>query len=67
MIAGDSPFGANQAATDMEQAQQMATSLDNLSNASTQKNTTIKSLIATNAALTKTVQYIQQCLPAPQC
>ena len=55
MIAGDSPFGANQAATDMEQAQQMATSLDNLSNASTQKNTTIKSLIATNAALTKTV------------
>ena len=37
MTAGDSPFGANQAATEMEQAQQMVTSLDNLANASIQK------------------------------
>jgi hypothetical protein len=62
MTAGDSLFGANQVITEMEQAQQMATSLDNLANASIQKNTTIESLVITNAALTKTVQDIQQTL-----
>jgi hypothetical protein len=62
MTAVDSPFGANQAATEMKQAQQMATSLDNLANASIQKKTTIKSLIATNAALSNAVQDIQQTL-----
>ena len=41
MTTGDTIFGANQAA-EMEQAQQMATSLDNLANVFIQKNTTIK-------------------------
>ena len=61
MTTGDSTFGANQAA-EMEQAQQMATSLDNLANASIQKNTTIENLVATNAALTKSIQDIQRML-----
>jgi hypothetical protein len=46
----------------MEKAKQMMTSLDNLANASIQKKSTIKSLVATNAALTKAVQDIQQML-----
>jgi hypothetical protein len=48
----------------MEQAQQMATSLDNLANASIQKNTTIENLVATNAALTRSIQDIQRTLAA---
>jgi hypothetical protein len=62
MTAGDFPFGTNQAASEMEQAQQMATSLDNLGNASIQKKSAIKSLVATNAALANAVQDIQQTL-----
>jgi hypothetical protein len=62
MTIGESPFGANQATTELEQAQQMATSLDNLANASIQKTTTIESLITTNAALTKAIQEIQKTL-----
>jgi hypothetical protein len=61
MTTGDTTFGANQAA-EIEQAQQMATSLDNLANASIQKNTTIENLVATNAALTKSIQDIQRTL-----
>jgi len=61
MTTGNSTFGANQAA-EMEQAQQMATSLDNLANASIQKNTTIENLVATNAALTRSIQDIQRTL-----
>ena len=58
---GNTTFGANQAA-EIEQAQQMATSLDNLANASIQKNTTIDNLVTTNAALTRSIQDIQRTL-----
>ena len=58
MTTGDTTFGANQAA-EIEQAQQMATSLDNLANASIQKNATIDNLVATNAAFSKAIQDIQ--------
>jgi hypothetical protein len=61
MMAGDTAFGANQA-TKLEQAQQMASSLDNLANATIQKNTTIttiKNLVATNAMLAKAIADIQ--------
>jgi hypothetical protein len=61
MTTGDTTFGANQAA-EIEQAQQMAASLDNLANASIQKNTTIENLVATNAALTRSIQDIQRTL-----
>jgi hypothetical protein len=61
MTTGETTFGANQA-VEMEQAQQMATSLDNLANASIQKNATIDNLIATNAALSKAIQDIQRTL-----
>ena len=61
MTTGDMTFGANQAA-EIEQAQQMATLLDNLANASIQKNTTIENLVATNAALTRSIQDIQRML-----
>jgi hypothetical protein len=61
MTTGDTTFGANQAA-EIEQAQQMATSLDNLANASIQKNATIDNLVATNAALSKAIQDIQRTL-----
>jgi hypothetical protein len=61
MTTGDTTFGANQA-TEMEQAQQMATSLENLANASIQKNSTIDNLVATNAAFTKAIQDIQRTL-----
>ena len=40
----------------------MATSLDNLANASIQKNATIDNLVATNAAFTKAIQDIQRTL-----
>ena len=46
----------------MEQAQQMATSLDSLANASIQKNCTIERHVATNVALTMALQGIQQTL-----
>ena len=46
----------------MKQAQPMATLLNNLANASIQKNSTIESLVATNAALSQAVQNIQQTL-----
>jgi hypothetical protein len=40
MTTGETTFGANQA-VEIEQTQQMATSLDNLATASIQKNATI--------------------------
>jgi hypothetical protein len=58
MTTGETTFGANQAA-EIEQTQQMATSLDNLANASIQKNVTIDNLVATNAALSKAIQDIK--------
>jgi hypothetical protein len=58
MMAGDTAFGANQAA-ELKQAQQMASSLNNLVNATIQKNTTIKNLVAINATLTKDIANIQ--------
>ena len=54
MTTDDTTFGANQAA-EIEQAHQMAASLDNLANASIQKNATIDNLVATNAALSKAI------------
>ena len=61
ITTGKTTFGANQAA-EIEQAQQMASSLDNLANVSIQKNATIDSLVATNAALSKAIQEIQHTL-----
>ncbi len=58
MTAGDTVFGANQAAK-LNQAQQMASSLNNLANTTIQKNTTIKNLVATTATLTKAIANIQ--------
>jgi hypothetical protein len=58
MTAGDTVFDSNQA-TKLKQAQQMASSLDNLANATIQKNTTIENLVATNAMLTKAIANIQ--------
>jgi hypothetical protein len=58
MTAGETTFGANQAA-ELVQAQQMASSLNSLANATIQKNTTIKDLVATNATLTKAIADIQ--------
>jgi hypothetical protein len=57
MTANDTAFGANQAAK-LDQAQQMASSLDNLVNTTIQKNNTIKNLVATNATLTKAITNI---------
>ena len=61
MKTGKTTFGTNQAA-ELEQAQQIATSLDNLATKSIQKNTTIDSLVASNAALSKAIQDIQRTL-----
>jgi len=61
MTIGDSTFGANQA-SEIEQAQQMAMSLDNLANASIQKNTTINNLVVTNATLSRDIQDIRRTL-----
>jgi hypothetical protein len=58
MTAGKTMFGANQAAK-LEQAQQTASSLDNLANATIKKNTTIENLVTTNATLTKAITDIQ--------
>jgi hypothetical protein len=66
MMAGDTAFGANQA-TKLKQVQQMASSLYNLANATIQKNTTIKNLVATNAALIKAIGKIQLSIIARMC
>jgi hypothetical protein len=58
MTASETTFGANQA-TKLDQAQQMASSPNNLANATIQKNTTMKNLVATNATLTKAIIDIQ--------
>ncbi len=58
MTAGETSFGANQAAK-LEKTQQMASSLDNLANVSIQKNAAINNLVATNAMLTKAIAGIQ--------
>jgi hypothetical protein len=52
MIANNSTF-ANQAATNAEQANMMAKSLDNLANATIQKNEAVEKLITANKKLTK--------------
>jgi hypothetical protein len=67
MTAGNTVFGANQAA-ELKQAQQTASSLNNLANATILKNSTIKNLVATNATLTKAIADIhyliaQMCTP----
>jgi hypothetical protein len=46
-------------AAKLEQVQQMASSLNNLVNATIQKNATIENLVATNAMLTKAITDIQ--------
>jgi hypothetical protein len=58
MTAGDTAFGTNQAAK-LEQAQQRTSSLNNMANATIQKNTTIEKLVATNATLSKAIDDIQ--------
>jgi hypothetical protein len=58
MTAGGIAFGANQAAK-LKQAQQMASSLNNLANTTIQKNTIIENLVATNPMLTKAIANIQ--------
>jgi hypothetical protein len=58
MTASDTAFGTNQAIK-LQQVQQMVSSLDNLANATIQKNITIKNLVATNATLTKAIVDIQ--------
>ncbi len=52
MTAGESTFGAN-ATEEEEQGRLIALSLDNLANASIQKNSTIDSLVGINAQLTQ--------------
>jgi hypothetical protein len=52
MIANNSTF-ANQAATDAKQATMMAESLDNLANATIQKNDTVEKLVTSNKKLAK--------------
>ncbi len=67
MTAGESAFGAN-AMEEEEQARQIASSLDNLANASIQKNLTIDSLVATNAQLTQAladIQIVMVCMIPP--
>jgi hypothetical protein len=50
MIANNITF-ANQAATDAKQAAMMAKSLDNLANATIQKNNTVEKLVTANKNL----------------
>ena len=52
-------FGVNQAA-EIEQAQQMVTSLDNLANAAVQKNDTVEKLVVANKQLTDTITKLQE-------
>ena len=58
MTAGNTAFGANQAAK-LKQAQQMVSSLNNLAITTIQRNTTIENLVTTNATLTKAIADIQ--------
>ena len=58
MTASDTAFGLIQA-TKLKQVQQMASYLNNLANATIQKNITIKNLVATNATLAKAITDIQ--------
>ncbi len=58
MTVRETSFDTNQA-TELEQAQQVASSLDNLANTSIQKNATINNLVATNAMLNKATADIQ--------
>jgi hypothetical protein len=58
MMAGESAFGAN-AMEEEEQVHQIASSLNNLANASIQKNLTIDSLVGTNAQLMQVLADIQ--------
>jgi hypothetical protein len=58
ITAGDTSFGTNQA-TKLEQAQQLASSLDNYAYATIRKITIIANLVATNATLTKAIADIQ--------
>ena len=58
MTAGESAFGAN-AMEEEERACQIALSINNLANVSIQKDTTIDSLVVTNAQLTQALADIQ--------
>jgi hypothetical protein len=58
MTARNTAFGTNQAAK-LKQAQQMASSLINLANATIQKNTTIENLVVIKATLIKAIADIQ--------
>ncbi len=58
MIAGKAAFGAN-AAEEEHQARQITALLNNLANASIQKNATIDNLIAPNAKLMQALQEMQ--------
>jgi hypothetical protein len=57
MTTSDTSFGANQDAK-LKQEQKITSSLDNLANATIQKNTAIN-LVATNAMLTQAIANIQ--------
>ncbi len=69
MIANNSAF-ANQAATNAKQAAMMAKSLDNLANATIQKNVTVEKLVTANEKLAKALAnantaITRLCLPNP--
>ncbi len=67
MTAGESTFGAN-AVEEEEQGRLIALALDNLANASIQKNLTINSLVAINAQLTQALadmQIAMACMSPP--
>jgi hypothetical protein len=67
MMAGESTFGAN-VAEEEEQGCLIASSLDNLANASIQKNLTIDSLVMINAQLTQALadmQIAMACISPP--
>jgi hypothetical protein len=58
MTARNTAFGTNQAA-ELKQVQQMTSPLNNLANATIQKNATTVNLVATSATLTKAITDIQ--------
>jgi hypothetical protein len=69
MIMNNSAF-ANQTATEAEQAAMMAKSLDNLANATIQKNHTMEKLVTANKKITKALPdanapIARLCLPNP--
>ncbi len=68
MTLGEAAFGTN-AAEKEHQAHQITTLLDNLANASIQKNVTIDNLVASNAQLAQALQEMQAAMvrmfPAP--